>query len=72
MCRFLKFQGPLAGQNQYVANNYTLTQPQGVRHMLLRWKSVIAAPTAWLSNCCISNEGTRQKAELLEFAGAGH
>ena len=34
--RFLKFQGPLSGQNQYVANNYTLTQPQGVRHILLR------------------------------------
>lgn len=43
--RFLKFQGPLSGQNQYVANNYTLTQPQGVRHVLLQWKRIMSC--AW-------------------------
>lgn len=38
--RFLEFEGPVSGQNPYVVNNYTATQPQGVRHQLLPQKTV--------------------------------
>ena len=50
--RFLKFEGPPSGQNRYVVNNYTVTQPQGVRHELPPQMCLLSFATWRLLETC--------------------